>query len=691
MIGGPPGATESGAGAEQPFAVAAPGLALPKGGGAIRGMGENFRVNPATGTASMSVPVAASPGRAGFGPLPAVGYDSGAGNGVFGLGWSIGLPAITRKTDQGLPRYFDDSADPADWDVYQLAGADDLVPEIDADGRPVSRPVDGHTVRRYRPRVEGTFARIEQWRADVTGEVHWRSISRDNVLTVYGADERSRIADPADARRVFSWLVCQVRDDRGEVAVYDHAAENADGVDLDAAHERHRGDERSAANQRTQIKNAQEIEYFLTGEKNPEWTQKVSPTERKRAGRDLYTWLQREVRGLHSQAFQLAFDLARKAERALQQELGDTSQSYLQFSYLEGKEGLLAGERLALDIKRMELAYHERNAREYELTRHISLMAVDPTALLRLRKTGRCTVALPEALFDLDGPGHYFRRIRSVALSLPCVTGPYTSVNCRLTLLRSSIRTTDELREGEYARQGADDSRFSDAYGAVQSIVTSTGNNDAGLFDSAGGRDDRYVPFEYAGAISDWQLELPADPSKGEPRQFDFDTISDAVLHLRYTAREGGERLRRAATTSLTDAIGAASAATTRLFSVRGDFPTEWARLRAQTPPAGGRRTLTLALRAEHYPFWSRGRLSRITGVRLYAQQRQPTLTVFDRADAAGAKQDVLVRDPGLGNLVTGRLTNVKPPATPVGEFTVYLESADFDDLWFAVDWAGPT
>lgn len=494
----------------------------------------------------------------------------------------------------------------------------------------------------------------------------------------YEARRAEKLAQYANRER--DWIA------RGNEAV---AEINQIAKQVRAAQIREAVAELELTNQRTQIKNAQEVEYFLTGEKNPEWTQKVSPTERKRAGRDLYSWLQREVRGLHSQAFQFAFDLARKAERALQHELGDTEQTYLQFSYLEGKEGLLAGERLALDIKRMELAYHERNAREYELTRHVSLMAVDPTALLKLRRTGRCTVTLPEALFDIDGPGHYFRRVRSVALSLPCVTGPYTSVNCRLTLLRSSIRTTDELREGEYARQGADDSRFSDAYGAVQSIVTSTGSNDSGLFDATGGRDDRYVPFEYAGAISEWQLELPADPSKGEPRQFDFDTISDAVLHLRYTAREGGERLRRAATTSLTDAIGAASVANTRLFSVRGDFPTEWARLRAQTPPAGGRRTLTVTLREAHYPFWSTGRLSRVTGVRLFAHQTRPTLTVFD-GTGAGARQDVLARDPGLGNLVTGRLTNVKPAAAPVGEFTVHLESADFDDLWFAVDWAGP-
>src|SRR5512134_3754671 len=84
-----------------------PAITLPKGGGAIRGIGEKFAANPVTGTGSMSVPIAASPGRSGFGPQLNLSYDSGSGNGPFGFGWSLSLPSITRKTDQGLPRYLD--------------------------------------------------------------------------------------------------------------------------------------------------------------------------------------------------------------------------------------------------------------------------------------------------------------------------------------------------------------------------------------------------------------------------------------------------------------------------------------------------------------------------------------------------------------------------------------------------------
>src|SRR5688572_11945742 len=109
--------------------VHAPSIQLPKGCGAIRGIGEKFAANPVTGTRSMTVPIATSPGRSGFGPQLSLSYDSGSGNGSFGFGWSLSLPAITRKTDKGLPQYLD----AVDSDVFILSGAEDLVPEYRRD------------------------------------------------------------------------------------------------------------------------------------------------------------------------------------------------------------------------------------------------------------------------------------------------------------------------------------------------------------------------------------------------------------------------------------------------------------------------------------------------------------------------------------------------------------------------------
>src|SRR5215208_4878002 len=216
-----------------------PAISLPKGGGAIRGIGEKFSANPVTGTGSLSVPIYTSPGRSGFGPELSLAYDSGAGNGPFGFGWSLSIPSITRKTDKGLPEY----RDAEDSDVYLLSGAEDLVPVLQPDGSRFedTTTAPGYTIHRYRPRIEGLFARIERW-ARQGDDVHWRSISRDNVLTIYGKDENSRITDPADPRRIFAWLVCETRDDKGNAALYEYKPEDGAGVDLMQAHERNRGD-----------------------------------------------------------------------------------------------------------------------------------------------------------------------------------------------------------------------------------------------------------------------------------------------------------------------------------------------------------------------------------------------------------------------------------------------------------------
>jgi hypothetical protein len=229
----------NGPGEEAPKAAAEPlpAIALAKGGGAIRGIGEKFAANPATGTGSLRVPIATSPGRSGFGPQLSLSYDSGSGNGPFGFGWSLALPAITRKTDQGLPRYRHGE----DEDVYVLSGSEDLVPMLGPDGeRFEDDTTPGYLVHRYRPRIEAAFARIERWTAVATGRTHWRSISRDNVTALYGTDSESWIADPADPTRVFSWLIAATYDDKGNALVYEYAGEDEANVDRSGANERNR-------------------------------------------------------------------------------------------------------------------------------------------------------------------------------------------------------------------------------------------------------------------------------------------------------------------------------------------------------------------------------------------------------------------------------------------------------------------
>lgn len=233
--------------------VKAPAVSLPKGGGAIRGIGEKFAANPVTGTGLVTIPIATSPGRAGFGPQLALSYDSGAGNGPFGFGWNLALPSITRKTDKGLPKYLD----AADSDEFILSGAEDLVPVLVQSGAEwvretlPSRLLHGqqYHVQRYRPRIEGLFARIERWTNQFNPrDTFWRSISRDNLTTWYGKTDNSRIADPADARRIFSWLISESYDDKGNVTVYEYKKEDSENVRLSQAHERNRNVDKRSAN-----------------------------------------------------------------------------------------------------------------------------------------------------------------------------------------------------------------------------------------------------------------------------------------------------------------------------------------------------------------------------------------------------------------------------------------------------------
>jgi RHS repeat-associated protein len=210
-------------------------------------MGEKVAVNAANGSASATIPLPLSPGRSSFGPKLALGYSSGAGNGPFGFGWSLDTPAITRKTDKGLPRY-DDAGES---DVFVLGGAEDLVPVLDATGKrqSLSRTVWGaaYLIHIYRPRIEGLYARIERWTEVASGLSHWRSISRDNVSTLYGYDAASRVSDPADPTHVFAWHISRSWDSRGNLMVHDYVREDGAGIDTATSHEANRSPAARAA------------------------------------------------------------------------------------------------------------------------------------------------------------------------------------------------------------------------------------------------------------------------------------------------------------------------------------------------------------------------------------------------------------------------------------------------------------
>jgi len=225
-----------------------PSISLPKGGGAIKGIDEKFSVNAVNGTASFSIPLPFSPAR-GASPSLSLSYNSGAGNGIFGLGWNLSLASIKRKTDKGLPQYFD----AIESDTFLISDAEDLVPEFKkkTDGSFALNKgdyiinekfsLDGlFTIRFYKPRTEGLFARIERWSEIKSGKLKWRVITKDNTTTLFGWSDNSRIFDPLDNTRIFEWLPEFVFDDRGNSSQYIYKEEDKVGFEANRLHNKNR-------------------------------------------------------------------------------------------------------------------------------------------------------------------------------------------------------------------------------------------------------------------------------------------------------------------------------------------------------------------------------------------------------------------------------------------------------------------
>lgn len=374
--------------------------------------------------------------------------------------------------------------------------------------------------------------------------------------------------------------------------------------------------EKELANHKLQVANAGEVDAYM---------------REKFTNQELYSWMSGQVAIMYFQSYQMAYDVARRAERAYRFERGLTDSSFIQFGYWDSlKKGLLAGEKLHYDLKRMDLAYIEQNKREYEITKHISLVLHNPMALIALKETGTCFMSLPEALFDMDYPGHYMRRVKSVSLTIPCVTGPYTSINCTLTLLKNTIRMNSDLADGSDPYSGpknVDDKRFSSTFGAIESIATSTAQNDSGMFE-VNFRDERYLRFEGVGAISEWRIDMPKDTNA-----FNFETVSDVIIRLNYTAREGGTPLRDAARKATQFPWPSSQTTDTdkpvefpapqhllRLFSAKHEFASEWYRF---LHPADTKQTLSIGLTMERFPFQLRGKVLQIDAMHLFLKLKE--------------------------------------------------------------------
>lgn len=335
---------------------------------------------------------------------------------------------------------------------------------------------------------------------------------------------------------------------------------------ITAAEIRQKIAETDLKNHDLQIENAQKTDDFMRS---------------KFTNKELYEWTIGQISSVYFRAYQLAFDVAKKAERCYRFELGNDD-TFIGYGYWDSmKKGLQSADHLFHDIKRMEIAYLDKNKREYEITKHVSLTLLDPLALVRLRATGVCDFEIPEAVYDMDHPGHYFRRIKSVSVSLPCIAGPYTSVSAKLSLVSNKYRKNTAKAQGagtpkeEYEEVTGNDERFTYNVGAIQSIAASNSQNDSGIFE-LNFRDERYLPFEGCGAVGTWRLELPK-----EVRQFDYNTISDVVLHVKYTSREGGGGLRSLAESTLKEKLLEIKQQLKQsglhiALNMKHDLPNEW-------------------------------------------------------------------------------------------------------------------
>ena len=282
----------------------------------------------------------------------------------------------------------------------------------------------------------------------------------------------------------------------------------------------------------------------------------------------LYNWMSAQLSALHYQAYRMAFDLAKQAEAAAHREV-DTTKDMIRFDHWDsGRKGLLAGERLGQDLRRLEVAYMQANTRRLELTTHVSLRRLDAIRLLKLRTDGSCAFEIPSQVFNLDFPGHENRRIKSVSISVPGVVGPYVGVHGVLKLVRPT-----------------------DFVASSTTIATSSGQNDAGVF-QLDFRDERYLPFEGVGLDTGttWEFTLPGT------RAFDYNTISDVILHIQYTAQEVVSARGTGPTTP--SPVAGSPGTRFQLLDVRHDFPEAWRRLRE------GSTSERVALRDELFPYF---------------------------------------------------------------------------------------
>jgi hypothetical protein len=260
---------------------------------------------------------------------------------------------------------------------------------------------------------------------------------------------------------------------------------------------------------------------------------------------ELRNWMVGKLTGLYFQAYNLAYNLAKAAEKGLQFEL-PTTQVFITTGHWDSlRKGLLAGESLALELGRMHKVHLDQDSRFQDIQKTISMNRTFPEALAVLKQTGACEFTLSERLFDRDFPGHYCRMVKAIAISIEAETeiNAYDGVNA--TLIQTSNKTllVPDSNAVSYLLGTSDTQPDFNTlrvnWRANQQIAVSRPSEDYGMHaDLDFFFDDRYFPFEGTGAVSSWRFELPLE---NNPSLVDGGTrrlrITDVVIHLKYTSK----------------------------------------------------------------------------------------------------------------------------------------------------------
>ena len=339
-----------------------------------------------------------------------------------------------------------------------------------------------------------------------------------------------------------------------------------------------------------------------------------------------YTFQVGQLQTLYKMAYNLASQMASDAQKAYNFERGLAlaDPGVIEASnWNSEKLGLLAGENLLLQLQQLEKDFIDSDVVEKQITQHFSLKQLNPEKLLELKINGIFNgFTISEAAFDVIYPGFYRRRIKSVRISIPCITGPYTNIGATLKLEGSKLRTSTNL-----AASALEDFSFSGS----DFIATSSAQNDGGQFD-LNFNGSKYLPFEGAGAVSTWALSLPTSV-----RSFDYNSISDVIFHISYEAEFDGV-MKTSVESNIKTALGKLNGSKSiRIFSLKHDFPNDWHKINLPTTATD----VEIEIKKEHFPFFTS--IQDFDGVEAFSYVHKPDNSLEKKNDSLGiTKSDTL-------------------------------------------------